>query len=511
MIKLSLFFDIIIESKSVLNKYFFTALILAVLFPGVLQAAELSIDPNTGERKPGDIFPVSLMIESSDEFVNSISATFDFPADLLEVVSVSKRDSIIDLWTTGPSYSNRQGTIDFEGVILDAGFKGLAGEILTVNFKALAEGEAVLEYLYSKASANDGQGLDLISSAQGADFSIKTEEQKEPEPEAQEEEADQGQGEGSNIIKIRSYTHPESDKWYSDTVAEFYWELPEEVREIKLLVNRTASSAPVVHYDYRLASKKIEDFDDGQWYLHAQAKNAESWGPIDHFSFQIDTAIPYGLSIDEASSSGSFSVSAQDDLSGIDHYVIKTDGATSTVIWQEGEDIFQLYGVSAGDHVLSVSAFDRAGNQAILEQDIHLEEDLPSLVAEEDKGQVKAEQEEVSQNRISTVNRFEFLDFKFSRFDLSFWQIVSISLAALSLLLFIYVVILKNKLKHCRNAAFKKMKKAERVLNSVYAIIYNSISYLDRAKSKKKRFTVQEAKVYREMKKAKEEIESEYK
>ncbi len=507
------------------------ALLIGFVFilPNSVLAADLFIDPDDKDREPGDIFPVTLMIESSDQAVNSISATFDFPSNLMEVVSVSKKGSIIDLWTTGPSFSNRYGTVDFEGVVLDPGFKGVAGEILTVNFKANKEGKAILQYFYPKVLINDGQDENVLKDAHKAEFFIKVEEEEGPiggDPEAEaiastteKEESENEEekieeevlGEVPGAVAIRSSSHPDPEKWYSNNTVELFWDMPDKAKEVKVLANMFSTSSPKVHYDYRLASKTLEEVADGKWYFHIQLKNDAGWGDIVHFPFKIDTISPADLEVETASGSGELMISAQDGLSGIDRYEINTDNSTSTFVWRSsGEDILKLYDLKAGEHTLYITAYDKAGNQASTSFEMFLENDLPALPeGGEDSGTVKAGEDEVEKKRAVVVNNFKGLEFK--RFDLGLWQIVSIVLAALAIIFYIKILILKRKLDGCRKTAFKKMRTAEKVLNSVYSIIFDQVGYLERAKKRKKKLTTQETKVLKEMKDALEEVESEYK
>lgn len=516
------------NTKNILKRVLFIKLIILLsfvfVFPIQAGAAVLFIDPNDEDREVGDIFPVALMIGSADQAVSLISGTFDFPANLLEVVSVSKKDSIIDMWTTGPSFSNRYGTVDFEGAVLDPGFKGVAGEVLTINFRANKEGQVLLKYLYPKVAVNASQDGNVLEEFYEARFSIMKKElvneeiPEEPEEPAQnspneDEEEDEKEsdvsGNGPEAVEVKSTTHPDQDKWYSQDKVDFYWDMPAGAQEVKLLANIYASSSPKVHYDYRIASKSLDEVSDGEWYFHIQLKDDASWGEISHFQFNVDTTAPVDLEISESTTTGEFLVSASDSLSGIDHYEINLDNSSSTLIWNEGDSgILRLYDVASGKHTIYAKVFDRASNTSEASLDFYLEEDLPASLADSELGEVKAE-EEREEGRLSAISNFK--NFEFRRFDLNLWQILFIILAVLSIFLFICVLVFKKKLAHCRRSAFEKLKTAEGVLNSIYSIAYDLLDSLETAKKKKCRLTAQETRAANELKKILDEVEKEYK
>lgn len=492
-----------------------------------VQAATLFVDPENNDRRPGDIFPVTLMIESTDRAVNSISATFDFPSNLMEVVSVSKKGSIIDLWTSGPSFSNRTGTVEFEGVVLDPGFKGVAGEILTVNFKANKEGAAVLKYLSPKVLINNGQDESVLEEALSSEFLIKdvvasasstdiANEEKiisiEKEETAAEEISDEPEeslpaGDVPAAVEVRSTTHADPERWFAFSKADFYWSMPDDAEEVKILVNNYASSSPRVHYEYRLASKTLEDVDDGEWYFHLQLKNASGWGAVSHFPFKVDASAPVDLSISSSSGAGEFFLSARDEFSGLDHYEISVDDKEPAVLAADGDkQKFKLYSLAAGEHILHVRAFDKASNTAEAELAFSLAEDLSGKALSAVAGEIKTEKDLSDSSIVDSLKGW-----RLERFNLGWPALSAIVFSALALVFLIYSLILKKKLEHCRQLAFTKLQTAEKVLNNVYSIAFDQASYLEEAKKKKKRLTAAETKVLSELKRALDEVEAEYK
>src|SRR3990167_9441674 len=102
--------------------------------------ADLILSPSSKIVNVGQTFSVDVAVTELEQAMNAAQGTISFPNDKLEAVSIGKSGSIINLWIQEPSFSNASGKINFEGVVLNPGFNGAYGKILTVNFKAKALG-----------------------------------------------------------------------------------------------------------------------------------------------------------------------------------------------------------------------------------------------------------------------------------------------------------------------------------------------------------------------------------
>lgn len=152
----------------------YSIIIFFLLFafsPLITNAATLSIVPKEGSYHKGENFDVDVMI-SSDTSVNAFSSVISFPTDTLNVISISKSNSIIDLWTQKPSFSNAgsTGNVQFEGIVLNPGFIGSNGKILTFSFRVKKEGSANLTFSKYAVLENDGLGTTAVTAVQGAHF-----------------------------------------------------------------------------------------------------------------------------------------------------------------------------------------------------------------------------------------------------------------------------------------------------------------------------------------------------
>lgn len=154
---------------------FSTSILLLTLIytPIYANAASMVVLPSTVSRTVGSTFSVAVNLSSPDKAANAASGVVTFPTDKLEVVSISKANSVINLWVQEPSFSNTQGTVNFEGVALNPGFTGSQGTIITITFRTKTAGQADIKISSGSVLANDGAGTNILIGMSGASVLIK--------------------------------------------------------------------------------------------------------------------------------------------------------------------------------------------------------------------------------------------------------------------------------------------------------------------------------------------------
>ncbi len=130
-------------------------------------------NPTSGNFKIGDLITVSVLLDSTKVPINAMEGEIVFPTDKLEVKSISTADSINTLWIpVNPYLSTTTNTIIFSGGMLNPGFLGIGGNILTLVFRAKASGVANLKFIDASMLADDGLGTSLTIQNQPASFNI---------------------------------------------------------------------------------------------------------------------------------------------------------------------------------------------------------------------------------------------------------------------------------------------------------------------------------------------------
>lgn len=140
-------------------------------------AAELRLSADAVKASVGDTIKIRMVVNSGQS-INAVSGQISFPKNILQVQSLSKTGSIINQWAVDPSFSNTNGTVSLEGVVLN-GYKGSGGTILTIVFKAKASGTATIQILSGAVLANDGEGTDVLTNRTGVTISIGAVTEKE--------------------------------------------------------------------------------------------------------------------------------------------------------------------------------------------------------------------------------------------------------------------------------------------------------------------------------------------
>jgi hypothetical protein len=336
---------------------------LFVLVPLSAHAATLNFSPQSGSYNVGSTLSVNVIVDSSDQAMNAASGVISFPSDKLEVTSISKTGSIFTLWVQEPSFSNSAGTVNFEGIVLNPGFTGSNGKVITITFKTKAAGNAPLTFSSGSVLANDGKGTNILTGMGDAHFSIGTIQPGAPEIITPIETVDT-----PPAPVISSLTHPDPNKWYAVSRAQFNWNVPNDTTAVRLLVGKVPNAIPTITYTSPINSKEIADVADGIWYFSVRLKNNADWGAVSHFRFQIDTTKPSRFNITEITRKDTtepkvaFTFDAKDDVSGIDHYEIQIDGGNTQTWHDDGTKTYTTSALKPGTHVLIAKAIDKAGN-----------------------------------------------------------------------------------------------------------------------------------------------------
>ena len=328
-----------------------------------LRAATIYFSPTSSSPKVNSIFSVNIIAGSTDQAMNAASGIVSFPPDKLEVVSLSRSNSVFNLWVQEPSFSNTAGTINFEGIILNPGFLGSAGTVFTATFRTKRAGIAVLTLSSGSVLANDGLGTDILSTLGNAKISIQSNATATPQPQEQDSSSLDESG-----PKITSTTHQNTNKWYTNSNPEFSWSVPSNVTAVQTLVGSRPKSKPIVLYKPPISLKLIEDMPDGVWYFHLRFRDASGWGETAHFKFNIDTKKPESFEIREVQRKDytnprvKFIFDAEDETSGIDHYEVNIDGKDQGIWEDDGSYTYVTNILEPGSHTLIAKAIDGAGN-----------------------------------------------------------------------------------------------------------------------------------------------------
>lgn len=126
--------------------------------------ADMRIEPAQGVVKIGETFVVTVAV-SAQIPVNVFKGEVKFDPNVLAVDSIDYNTSIADLWAEVPWYENGEGTVNFAGGTTHAGgFLG-TGSLITITFRAHANGDTLLQLVGARILEHNGLGTDVTLKA----------------------------------------------------------------------------------------------------------------------------------------------------------------------------------------------------------------------------------------------------------------------------------------------------------------------------------------------------------
>jgi len=336
------------------------------LLPFVAAAATLYFTPSSGTV--GQTFSIAVYVSSAEQAMNAASGIISFPPEKLEVTSLSKSGSIFNLWVQEPLFSNAAGTINFEGIVLNPGFIGSVGKIITVNFRVKSTGSAYLSFSSASVLANDGRGTNILTGIGSGNYFFQTTAIIAPAEEIEETAPPVALG-IPLAPKVSSPTHPDPEKWYSNNDPEFSWQLPSDVTKVSYAIDKNPNTNPKFIAETLIDKVSFSDMEDSIWYFHINFKNQHGWGKFTHRKVLIDTQPPEPFKIiidkkDLFDPSPILHFETTDSLSGMEYYEVKMGDREQikTTLADLERNPFQLPAQGPGKHSIEVKAFDKAEN-----------------------------------------------------------------------------------------------------------------------------------------------------
>ena len=367
---------------TLLGRLFIAAVFLCLYLCSwiTVQAADVILSPASGSYSANQTFTVSVQADPKGDSVNAVEAELSFDTSTLSVVSVSKTGSVFSLWTTEPTYSNSAGTISFGGGS-PTPFTSRS-TLVTVTFRAVAEGEGTVSFTSASALAADGLGTDVLEASPGGTYTIgaatepvtptPTETPTEaPTPVATEDNnAAIAFGDPPRSPEVGSQAFLDPEQWYNSVNGFFTWELPFDVSAVAVEVATSSEHDPQEIYDPPTDEFEVSrrNLTDGIQYLSIKFQNQVGWGAITNRVIKIDTIAPekFDIDIQASNSQNGFPLvvfAADDATSGIDRYELFVADREPVEISPDEAALGYLLGeLEDGTYTVRVIAYDLAGN-----------------------------------------------------------------------------------------------------------------------------------------------------
>jgi hypothetical protein len=334
------------------------------------QRASLYFSPSSGTYTVGNTFLVQVKVNSGGVAINAADGTIIFDPDKLEVVRISKEDSIFTLWVQEPTFSNSLGTINFAGGKPSPGFIGAAGTIFNIYFRAKTSGTTNLTFASGSVLADDGKGTNVLGSLGSGVYNLTAKGIETIPP----EEVTAGP---PKAPIVSSPDCPDENRWCSNNSPRFEWKLPEDVIAISYAIDKNPTTNPKEIFE-PTSSVSFSNLEDGIWYFHINFKNQYGWGALTHRKLMIDTKPPLPFEIevkmeDPTDPQPILLFETTDELSGIDYYEVTIGkGEPFQVRGITKENPLKLPPQAPGKHLVVVTAFDKAGNFTDAKKEIEI-------------------------------------------------------------------------------------------------------------------------------------------
>jgi hypothetical protein len=347
-------------------------------------AATMSFVSSESSASIGDTVDVSVRIDSEGQSVNAAQGTIQYPANILQVQSVDRSNSIFNIWAQEPSVNTSTGAISFLGGGTNS-FSGTSLYILDIKFLVKGTGNATLVFANAGVTAGDGTGANILDGTTPLTVYVNGTGGAAVTPSLPNTGAPSGTA-SSTATTPQSITrapvaatglpaapvltvplYPDPTRWYNllgDTIV--LWNVPADVTQVSASVGHTESNAIGVPETTLSNGKDLGMLQDGIWYVTARFKNNVGWGPPAYYKISIDTTVPlpFTIQIENAGTddpSPTITFETSDSLSGIADYTVAVDG---TMIAATASTTMTLPAQPPGTHTLVVTATDLAGNSA---------------------------------------------------------------------------------------------------------------------------------------------------
>ncbi len=363
------------------KRIFFIIVSLAVAgFAHSADAAVLKVSPGSGSFAKGTTFTVGVYVESSDKAINAISGTLIFPIGDLQVVSISKQGSIANLWVQEPAYSNFDGTVDFEGVVLNPGYQGALGKIISVTFR-VGSGVGVksstsVSFRAGSVLANDGEGTNVLSNLLGGTYTLTN----APIPSPSKDPITSTAGTIRPVVTSR--THPDENKWYNARTVDLAWDLPKGVDGVAYTFDANPRSIPPSDSKGILSSVSynLDRYDEGLWYFHSKFHTSAGWGETTHRLVKSDVTAPTHVFVrrvetdtDPTNPTPIFEAEASDTLSGVQAFGFVVGNQAEARLDFSTTHQYTLPVQEPGDYPIILRAYDAAGNSSEATTSVHID------------------------------------------------------------------------------------------------------------------------------------------
>lgn len=347
--------------RSFLLQIFF---VLSLFVSVCVDAASIYLTPAQAQVATGETVKIKVMVNTQGVAINTVGGVVRFDSSGLEIVSINKLNSILNIWIEEPFFSNPNGTVSFNGGVTTPGYTGGAGEVFSFTVKAKKVGVNTLHFDDVVILKNDGVGTDALSSEGSATITVgQTVPVKQP---VADEPVKKAVAFLSSPI-LTSASHPDQKLWYTAREARVSWEKKSGIG-IQTVFDSKPDTKATGQIQYGIGQKMLQGIRDGVSYLHVRYVGSGVVSETAHFAIHVDTTAPTDVvatTTPYQNGQQFLNIAAADITSGLDYAEVSLDDSVIATKVGLENDLF-VYTVPAdiqpGDHVANIKVYDKAGN-----------------------------------------------------------------------------------------------------------------------------------------------------
>ncbi len=332
------------------------------------EAASLSLVPATGVYPVGEEFTIEVRLDTAGVQVSTADATISYNPEDMSFVSVSGEGSIFN--HVSQVVDSEKGEVSISGLVTGGqqDYVGVYGLVASITFMPKRNVATQLHFASGGArklqlGASVGDALNILSVLNTATYTFVPRENTVAS--VQQMVA----GDMTSKLEITPLPVPDGD-WFATTTVKLSWTVPEGALEMRTLTTGDPSDMPTESYQIPVSSIVVDDLKEGTNYFLLQFKFASGdWDSVIQYPLQVDISDPDYITVREAQREDgadprvSFEVEAGDSVSDISHFEMGIDGEPGEKwVKEERSDKYRPEELTAGEHVLTVTAFDNAGN-----------------------------------------------------------------------------------------------------------------------------------------------------
>ena len=315
--------------------------------PYPLYNSTLRIQPESGVFSTDFERTVEVLVDTGDEYVNSVSVSLVFDPAIFSVEDIITETSFCSFFLE-KIIDNKKGTVQFSCGLPNPGFSGNTGTVMSLRIKPKAVGTSTFVFTNeTRVLANDGLGTDVLRFASNASYTIEPSKHK---------------GDGSLVVF--SSTHPNSARWYATPTIDINWGFQNNMVYVYAL-DAIPDTIPSTKNQTTDNNITLTAPHDGVFYFHIATLRGAVVDTVTHFKIQIDTSPPSDVVVKASADSVApgdlvrLEFTAKDAMSGLQKVSYVSFG--SGVFLPVGQQVYvPMTHIGIEDVVFRV--YDQAGN-----------------------------------------------------------------------------------------------------------------------------------------------------